>query len=119
VSTVVLSGLGPEKKSKLKVQADTWGHLKPKKGKSYSGWVLFGCSTYGDVTCLDFELSGLSSSPWFFEDLQEFMAQHANYRGKLYLFVGTYNRSLTGKSFKGRVEEVNTQDILRLHGAIP
>jgi hypothetical protein len=87
------------------VMQDTWGHLAPKKNKIYKGRVVFaiGCYDSGDLnpTPLTSDFEDLSSSPWFYDALHDFLRNlPEKYRetGCVYEWVGTFkNYQLEGK----------------------
>ncbi len=69
---------------KAEVMADTWGHLAPKKNVLYRGRIVYAIGVFGsdrlNPATLYCELSSrkygsLSSSPWFYDALQEFLAE--------------------------------------------
>jgi hypothetical protein len=60
----------------LQIQ-DTWGHLAPKKNKTYKGRVVFAIGLFGNdplnplpIVC---EFKNLDSSPWFYDSLNNFL----------------------------------------------
>lgn len=67
------------------VLQSTWGHLAPKRNKSYRGSVVFAVGCFGgdplNPTILSAEFSGLEDSPWLYEALQELVANHRDYGG--------------------------------------
>lgn len=89
--------------------SSTFGHLAPKHRKVYKGTILFTCGEYGDYTCVRSDFGDLPSSPWFHEHIHAFIADHAEERGCLYRFSGTYemtSKDATAYRFKGRVRLV-------------
>lgn len=96
-----------------KVQEETWGHLKAKPGH-HRGYMVFACGEYGDLVSIASDFEGVSGSPWFFQSHQDFIAEHAPKRGKLYVFVGEYRR-LKGDDcgrFVGKVTPVDPASLL-------
>lgn len=55
----------------------TWGHLAPKKNKSYTGHIVWALDLYDsgylNPKVLSCELEGLSDSPWFYEAMIDFL----------------------------------------------
>lgn len=62
---------------KWKAMEITWGHLAPKKNKAYTGHIVWALdifdSGYLNPKILSMELGDLSSSPWFYEAMIEFL----------------------------------------------
>lgn len=56
------------------VMQDTWGHLAPDKGTRYPGYMVIAASCFGDgsVAIVAWEFGALASSPWTYEETQEF-----------------------------------------------
>lgn len=88
---------------------DTWGHLKPDWDKKYPIVILFAKSAYDSVgiTLIDSTVpEDLPSSPWLYEDMNEFIQSDTMYsrlkEGKIYEFVGTYHK----RNFRGRTHEL-------------
>jgi len=77
------------------VMEDTWGHLKPKKEITYTGWIQVALSCYGDLIIIDWFFDGLEASPWQFD---EFWANIYKWqddekpRVGVWQFEGTYER---------------------------
>jgi len=61
------------------VLENTWGHLAPKKNRTYKGRVVFaiGCYDSGELnpTPIAVELKGLDDSPWFYDALSDFLGK--------------------------------------------
>lgn len=84
------------------VLASTWGHLAPKKNRTYKGHVVFaiGCFDCGDLnpTALECEFGTLDSSPWLYDALSEFMRSLGGEVGGVYRWDGTFkNYEFTGE----------------------
>lgn len=62
---------------KAQVMQETWGHLAPKKGKTYTGRIVYTMGVYdgGDInpTIIVCDFPGLPDSPWFYEHLGDFI----------------------------------------------
>lgn len=92
------------------VMADTWGHLAPKKNKTYRGCIVFAVGIFGsdnlNPTALHCEFrSGkdeLDSSPWFFDAMADFLSDLGCDAGGVYRFDGTF-RNYT---FRGNVSAI-------------
>lgn len=89
---------------RARVAEDTWGHLAPRKNKTYRGHVLFAFGCFGsdplNATVLECEI-GLDSSPWFFEALTEFLGTFGGDEsaGAIFRWEGTFRNY----EFKGKV----------------
>ena len=96
---------------KARVMRETWGHLDATPGVKYRCELLFCYGEYGDVICIRNVLhDGLQESPWFFTDMDDFIARKAKQCGGIYRFAGTYHRTKSGKGrFSGKVKKVNIQ----------
>lgn len=55
----------------------TWGHLAPKKNKTYRGCVVYamGCYDSGELnpTVIFCDFGDLEDSPWFYEAVSDFL----------------------------------------------
>ncbi|UBM12721.1 hypothetical protein [Cupriavidus metallidurans] len=95
-----------------RVMHATWGHLAPEPRKQYAGEILFAHGCYGDAAVIHCEFEELSDSPWFYEHLNDFVADKAfeRPRGALLRFTGTYMMFKNGKSrFSGKVRRVSVK----------
>lgn len=56
---------------------DTWGHLAPAKNKKYNGRIVYAVGCLGsdniNPVIIAFDFGELSSSPWLYEALHEFI----------------------------------------------
>ena len=102
---------GPaEAKYKARVLAATFGHLAPKPMRTYQGQILFAYGEYGDIVPIKVSFDGLPDSPWFFEDMQDFICKRVKRQGQVYRFVGTYRKGKDGEGrFCGRVRMVRIE----------
>lgn len=92
--------------ARARVQADMWGHLAPKPRTAYRGTILFTHSEYGDMTLIRTDFGELPSSPWFYEDMTDFMFGCKTVPGGIYEWEGTYTKRKNGTChFKGRTVE--------------
>lgn len=74
------------------VMSDTWGHLAPEKGRTYHGTILFTHGEYGDIVPIKARFDDLPDSPWFFDDLNDFLFGLDTQAGTVYRFEGSYCR---------------------------
>ena len=76
------------------VAVNTWGHLAPRRDKTYRGHITFAVGCFGDdplnPTALSCEFQGLDSSPWFFDAMAEFFSNLKLEPGGVYRFQGTF-----------------------------
>lgn len=80
--------------------ARTFGHLAPKKNKTYKARIVFTLTCYGSYEVIE---SNLPNSPWMFQAEQDFVSDHAKERGTVYKFEGTFCNYV----FKGITTEVS------------
>ncbi len=81
---------------------DTWGHLAPMKNKKYKGFIVFAVGCFGsdplNPTTLQCEFGSLDSSPWFHDELMEFLRDLKTKEGGVYRWEGTFrNHEFVGK----------------------
>jgi len=111
-----------ERDFKNKVMSMTWGHLHPEYRKVYKGYILFTHGAYGDITPIKCEFKDLPDSPWFFQEMEDFLyskcveSSHfyrGNFRttkgkvkvGQIARFDGTYVKFKNdGYRFSGKVK---------------
>jgi hypothetical protein len=92
---------------RAQVEVEMSGHLAPVPRRIYRGSILFVSGEYGDVVPVKVRFEGLPDSPWFYDDLQEFIEKFATRSGKVYRFVGIYRKAPNGKArFVGRTHVV-------------
>jgi hypothetical protein len=82
---------------KERVMQATWGHLAPKRNKTYTGRVVYaiGCYDSGELnpTPIVCEFKGLDDSPWFYEAINEWLqglTEENRKMGCVYEFKGTF-----------------------------
>ena len=111
------------------VMWNTWGHLAPKIGTTYKGWILIGTNAFGTMNpqLLDAEFeepSGeqMGSSPWSHDHIEDYLFKRfdLHYRNKkkkifkpgcVYKFIGTYTVYKNGShSFNGKFININTKN---------
>jgi hypothetical protein len=97
-----------EEKYKNEVMGATWGHLAPESQKVYHGYIIFTFGDYGDITPIKCEFKDLDDSPWFFQDMADFIYRKSkNRQGEVLKFIGTYWKSKTGKgTFSRQVHSI-------------
>jgi hypothetical protein len=103
-----------EEMNRAVVMADTWGHLAPKPNTKYPGFIVFCHSEYGDITPIRVDFPNLPDSPWFFDDLIDFISNRVCSRGtvhlpegEVYLFTGTYTKFQNGNyRFSGKIKKI-------------
>lgn len=90
------------------IKQNTWGHLAPKKNKSYQGRVVYAVGCFGsdnlNPTVIYCEFKGLDSSPWFFDALMN-LVQDVNpslrKEGFVYEWTGTFRNYVFRGAFRG------------------
>ena len=96
-----------EAQHKAEVMAATFGHVAPQPGVKYEGEILFAYGEFGDIVTIKSNFANLSDSPWFFDDLSDFICEKSKTEGTIYRFSGTYTKFKNGKCrFSGKVVEV-------------
>lgn len=86
------------------VMQSTWGHLAPKKGKSYKGTIVWAQGCYGNsTTALSVEFKDLDDSPWLYEAVHEFMFAQDTEVGNVYMFTGAFRNY----KFIGKVKRID------------
>ena len=89
------------------VMRGTWGHLAPEHRKVYHGEILFAFGEYGDIIPIRCNFEGLPDSPWFYDQMTDFIAEKSKDKGTIYRFEGTYMLFKNGKCrFSGKVNKV-------------
>ena len=77
-----------------KAQEQTWGHLAPKKNKTYRGRIVYAIGCYShdrlNPTVLVCKFSDLEDSPWFMQALDEFLSEQEFQVGCVYEFLGGF-----------------------------
>lgn len=73
---------------------ETWGHLAPKRNRTYKGHIVFALGCFGNdglnPTALECEFDGLDSSPWFYEAMCDFLHSTKGEEGNVYRFDGHF-----------------------------
>ena len=70
---------------------NTWGHLAPRKGHSYKGYMIWAYSRYGEIVLLDADFRNLNDSPWLFEAMQEYIGENLDGEG-IYKWEGCFTK---------------------------
>jgi hypothetical protein len=95
-----------EARYRTAIMGQTWGHLAPRKNKTYQGYVVFalGCYDCGRLnpTPLCCVFRGLDDSPWFYAALIEFLQSLKGEEGAVYRWRGTFRNY----EFKGAIERM-------------
>lgn len=98
---MAISQFAVEAANKQAVMENTWGHLAPERNIAYPGFMIFTLGAWGDYLPIQAEFKGLSDSPWFFDDMLEFIEKRAKKEGTVYRFDGTYrNHRFFGRTRK-------------------
>jgi hypothetical protein len=89
---------------RAEVAIATWGHLAPRKRKSYHGHFLFAIPAYdsGTPCIVEAEFKGLDDSPWLYDAMWDFAAQ-TDKQG-IYRFDGTF----CNYEFNGTITPITT-----------
>ncbi len=89
----------------------TWGHLAPKKGRTYKGTMIYAHGGYGDIVLLDAKFEKVSDSPWLFEAMQEYLGEHCEAEG-VYKWEGQFTvRDEGSYCFGGEIKRLDFKDI--------
>jgi len=92
------------------VMQGMWGHLAPKKGKSYRGYMIYAHSAYGDIVLINAHFENLSDSPWLFESMQDFIAENGE-KGNIYKWAGLCRSDNEGKIyFNGKISSIKIEN---------
>ncbi len=99
------------KRKKQQVMQDTWGHLAPKKGKTYKGIIIYAYGGYGDIVLLDATFKNLSDSPWLFEAMEDYIGEHIKEKG-VYKWEGQLTKIDSDcYCFGGEIKRIDFTDI--------
>ena len=87
-------------RKRVEVLEETWGHLAPECGRAYSGFVVYALTAWSDLVLIEAEFTGLDSSPWFFDDLNQFVADSLSATDAVgvWRWDGSYTRFKNGGS---------------------
>jgi len=66
---------------KARILKSMFGHLAPEPRKVYTGHIIFSFGCFGDHHIVDTQFDGVCSSPWFFEDVKNFVDEFIQKRG--------------------------------------
>lgn len=79
---------------KEKLLQQTWGHLAPRRGKTYRGYFIFAVGCFGcddlNPTPIECEFGKLAESPWFYNSLIDFIGEMGTEAGGVYRWEGTF-----------------------------
>lgn len=98
-----------------KVMQETWGHLAPKRSRSYKGSIVFALGCFGDLAVVEVDFAGLPDSPWFHEDMHRWIWDQ-NPEAGIYRFAGTYRRNRANQ-FVGDLQALDVRQWLNQHGS--
>jgi len=93
-----------EARYRSQVMAATWGHLAPRKNRTYTGSITFAIGIFGSdnlnpmpIACkfVDDKGEELDGSPWFYDHMSEYLSKFAcedteRKEGHVYRFEGTF-----------------------------
>ena len=89
------------------VMKATWGHLAPRKNKTYRGRIVFalGCYDSGELnpTPLACDFKGLDDSPWFYDAVIEFLQSLGGEAGDVFRWEGAFRNY----EFKGTLQKLH------------
>ncbi len=98
-------------RKKRQVMQDTWGHLAPKKGKSYKGYMIWAYGGWGETVLLEANFKRLSDSPWLFAAMQKYIGEHLDGEG-LYRWEGQFSKLDSDTyCFGGKIKRLDFKDI--------
>lgn len=80
------------------MQLRTWGHLAPEPSRKYQGCIIVAQGCYGDLIVVRDNFDGLPNSPWYYDDLSDFlMSLPPGLKTGLYQFRGWYKKYKNGR----------------------
>ncbi len=96
------------------VMQETFGHLAPKRGKTYRGYIVFAVGCFGsdplNPIALECEFKGLDSSPWFFEAMTTLLGELKTEAGNVYRWEGIFrNYEFAGTMRKVKLVPAETR----------
>ena len=95
------------------VLSQTWGHLYPKDQQPHDGFIVFAHSAYGDISSIDSDFKDIDDSPWFFQDMMNYIGKCNTIAGNIYIFKGTYRKLKNQRAvFKGKIQKIKVSDLL-------
>jgi len=65
------------------VMNDTWGHMKPKAGRKYYGYMFMYYSFNGHFGILDWHYEGLEGSPWQYDHFNAWVNRFIDDKNKI------------------------------------
>lgn len=89
----------------------TFGHLYPKVNKAHYGYIIFAEGAYGEQMIIESNFPTVNSSPWFYEDMCEFISNYIDEHSKtdygVYKFIGSYKNKKNGEAiFMGETHKI-------------
>lgn len=98
-------------RKKQQVMQETWGHLAPKKGKTYKGYMIWAYGGWGEIVLLAAAFKNLNDSPWLFEAMQEYIGEHLDGEG-IYKWEGHFSKlKKECYCFGGEIKKLDFEDI--------
>ncbi len=95
-----------EARYRAQVEEETWGHLAPRRNRTYQGHIVFAVGCFGNdplnPVALECDFGELESSPWFFDALEDFMRAQEKPEGTVHRFDGTFRNYV----FRGKVRQL-------------
>ncbi len=99
-----------ERKEQQRIQ-DTWGHLAPKQGRSYKGYMIWAYGGWGDIILLEAAFKNLDDSPWLFDAMQEYIGENLSSEG-IYKWEGCFEKVDEGcYCFGGKIKRLDFKSI--------
>ncbi|HDZ13421.1 hypothetical protein LCGC14_0621980 [marine sediment metagenome] len=101
-------------RKKKQVMRETFGHLAPKEGRTYKGYMIWAYGRWGDIILLEAAFENLNDSPWLFEAMQEHVGEHLNGEG-IYKWEGHFSKIEEGSyCFGGKIKRLDFKDIFQV-----
>jgi hypothetical protein len=89
------------------VMAETFGHLAPKPHRAYPGFIIFCLTEYNEEVTIQANFEGLDDSPWFHDDLRDYLARKCRRPGEILRFDGVYYKYRSGGfRFTGQITQL-------------
>lgn len=102
---IVIDAFGEGRTARVK--EETWGHLRPTPKTRYQGYVIFTLTVYGEYTVIDYNFDGLEDSPWYCDDVNDWISKRKTEYGEIYRFDGTYEKFKNDNyRFSGKVKTI-------------
>lgn len=92
--SVIVDAYGTRRRDQ--VMRSTWGHMDANPGTRYRGWIMFAEGAYGDLVVLACEFGNAGDGPWFYEGVNDWIADQDTEPGCVYRFDGLYRLGRDG-----------------------